>query len=305
MATTSTEALTIAEAVDLFLAEKIAQDMSVRTIQTYRERCTCFTIWLAERRISGVEQLTPRIMIGYLTALQRRGYSPFTVASYFRGVKVFCAWLVKRKLLDNDPAADLHPRVPKDHRPASYTPAQITALLSACEGRDGLRDRALLLVLFDTGLRVSELCSMQRAMITGSGRFTVRGKGNKYREVQLSPYTQTVLTGYLGQRQDRQPCVWLGRQGPLTRLGVHRIVVRRAEAAGIRDQVRRLVHSARATFARAFLKGGGDLKSLADLLGHAGLEMAAFYGQSDKDELMERKLAINPLAVLLPETRDL
>lgn len=277
--------------VDQFIDAKIAAGLSPRTIGTYRQRLGYFTDWLGDRAI------TRAALRSYLRYLQDQGITPTSRASYFRDVSVFCNWLVEERIWDASPAYKLAPKVPKK-LPASYRPEHITAMLAASD----TRDRALIVMLLDTGLRVGELCSLRRDAIHWSdGSFRVIGKGNKERQGWLHPYTLELLHAYLDTRRDTDPALWVGRKGPLTIWGVHQIVERCAESVGIRGEVRRLVHSFRATFAKNYLKAGGDLESLRRLLGHEDIAMSAHYAQLNDSELAEKKRNVNPLGMALRE----
>jgi integrase/recombinase XerD len=274
-----------------FLEAKIAAGLSPRTISTYRQRLGYFTAWLAEREV------TRPVLRAYLKHLQEQPtLTASSRAAYFRDVSVFCNWLVDERIWDASPAYKLAPKVPKT-RPASYRPEQIVQLLAVCK----TRDRAIIVMLLDTGLRVSELVSLRRRDIDWtSGAFVVIGKGNKPREAWLEPYTVELLHKMLAEREDDDAALWYGRRGPLTIYGVHQVIERRALEAGIRGDVRRLVHSFRATFAKNYLRAGGDLESLRRLLGHEDIAMSAHYAQLADDELRDRKREVNPLRYALP-----
>ena len=272
-----------------FLDAKTAKGLSPKTITTYRERLARFSAWLGDRSITRAN------LRAYLADLQREPLSKATVAAYFRDVKVFCGWLVEEEILTTNPTWKLGPKVPK-RLPASYTPAQIARLLDISDARD----RAIMLVLLDTGIRAGELCGMRRNRLNlTTGEFTVIGKGDKERFVALDAYTVRAVKLYLGTRTDDHPALWMGRIGPLTRSGVLQMLYRRTREAGIRQEVRRCTHAFRATFAKLYLQRGGDLGSLADLLGHTTLEMAKHYGQLVHAELAEKKRRVNPLRAVL------
>ena len=281
------------ELVDQFLADRVALGRSPKTVQTYRERLARFTAWLGDRPI------TRATVRGYLADLQQQPLSPVSVASYFRDVKVFCLWLVEEKILTDNPTRKLAPKVPK-RKPASYSVEQITQLLTVCDERD----RALIIMLLDTGLRAGELCSLDRADVDWrTGAFRVIGKGNKERTAWLSAYALETVRVYLDTRTDDDPALWIGAKGRLTRYGVRQMLARRARQAGIRGDVRRLTHSFRVTFAKNYLVAGGDLESLRRLLGHSSIAMAAHYAQLAEDELADQKRRVNPLARAIPEAR--
>lgn len=271
--------------VESFLDAKFAAGRSVRTIEAYRQRLGYFTTWLHTREITRVT------LRGYLKHLQEQELSDTTRASYFRDVSVFCNWLVDERVWDSNPAYKLALRVPK-LMPANYSTEQIARLLLVCD----LRDRAAILILLDTGIRAGELCSLRRDSVDQAGVFVVHGKGNKDRRVFLSCPAREALAEYVTTRRDASPWLWPNRYGePITRNGLYQAIRRAAVRSGIRDETRRLVHAMRITFARSYIQEGGDLSSLAALLGHSSLTMTQHYAQLDDDELGELKARINPL----------
>lgn len=280
--------------VESFLDAKHAAGLSVKTMTTYRQRLGYFLAWSDDRALNRDN------LRFYLAHLQRQPrLSKATVAAYFRDVAVFCGWLVSERLLDANPAYKLGPKLPK-RRPPHYSEYHVRQLLAVCDARD----RAIVIVLLDTGLRASELVSLNRSAIEWeTGAFTVIGKGDKERAGWLSPYAQDVLCDYLDGRHDRNPAVFVGTKGRLTPIGVHKMLHRRAEQVGIRDDVRRLIHSFRVTFAKSFIQEGGDLESLRELLGHADISMSAYYAQLADSELAERKHQVNPLGRMIPGAR--
>jgi site-specific recombinase XerD len=273
-----------------FLAAKTAAGLSPRTISTYSLHVGHFVAWLDGRAI------TRPIIRAYLTDLSATK-SPVTVSNYIRDVSVYCAWLVEEGILDINPTTRLKPKVPK-RRPASYGKRHITALLDGADPRT----KALIIVLLDTGLRVGELVSMtQDSVDMVTGHFTVIGKGNKERSGWMSAYALIALRAYLVSRDDADAALWRGKRGALTESGVYQIIKSRAEAAGIRGELRRLIHGFRATFAKFYIRRGGDLESLRRLLGHESIAMSAHYAQLADDELGEHKAHINPLAGAIDE----
>lgn len=275
----------VVELTEQFLDAKIAAGRSSRTVEAYRQRLGYFTTWLRDQEITRVT------LRGYLKHLHDQELSGTTRASYFRDVSVFCNWLVEEKFWDSSPAYKLALRVPK-RRPACYTTAQIARLLMVCDKRD----RAAILMLLDTGLRAGELCSLGHDSIDAAGSFVVHGKGDKDRRVFLSRPARDALAEYVTARRDTSPWLWPNRYGePITRNGLYQAIRRAAVRSGIRDETRRLVHAMRITFARSYIQEGGDLASLAALLGHSSLTMTQHYAQLADDELGELKARINPL----------
>lgn len=280
----------LADLVALFLQDRIAKGMSPHTIRGYRDTLRSFARWAGDR------PLTRATLRDYLADLQQRRLAPHTVHSYFRDVRTLCSWLTQEELLSEDIARKLIPRLPK-RRAASYSADQITRLLAVCD----VRDRALVIVLLDTGLRRAELLSLQRRDIGITGGFTVIGKGDKERTGELSPYALYALWDYLGTRDDNHPCLWYGDQGPLTDHGLYERIKVLCVRAHIRGSVRKLIHGFRATFAKNYIRRGGDLESLRQLLGHADIKMSAHYAELAQIDVDARKRQVNPLAAMVPD----
>lgn len=285
--------------VEDFLTAKIAAGCSARTIEAYRHRLARFRDWL-QQKPPDQQTLDRRTLRAYIAALQADPkLGPVTVAMYFRDVAVWCRWLVAEGELDHNPAAGLKIKIPH-RRPPSYSDDHALALLAVAT----IREQAIIHVLLDTGLRVSELVSLRRDSIDwGTGSFVVCGKGNKEREGWLEPESIAALRAYLATRTDSDPALWYGRTRALRVNSVHQAMARTAIRAGIRPEVRRLLHSFRATFAKNYLLGGGDLKSLADLLGHTTITMAAHYAQLASQDLAYKKHQANPLGRVLKQKK--
>lgn len=280
-----------ADLMDQYLAEKRVLGCSPATLRAYAQRLTRFLSWLGDR------PLDRSSVRSYVDGLYLEELSPETIADYMRDVRTFCNWLVREELLCSNPVQGLIPRVPQ-RRPESYSLEQLHALLDGCD----MRERAVLLTLLDTGLRAAECCSLRRDKLDWStGQFVIVGKGGKERAGWLSPAALAALRGYVATRRDDDPALWYGRRGPLTAFGLYQLVRRRSVAAGIRGDVRRLLHAFRATFAKHYIQRGGDLESLRRLLGHSSIAMSAYYAQLADAELGAKKAMVNPLGMVIDD----
>ncbi len=171
----------------------------------------------------------------------------------------------------------------------------VERLLNAPQGNSikALRDRAILETLFSTGLRVSELCSMDRFINLNRGEMTIRGKGEKLRIVFLSDRARSAIKNYLDKRQDADEALFisishgghpkvLGRINPRT---VQRLVNKHARAAGITGKV--TPHQLRHQFATDLLLNGADLRSVQELLGHSNISTTQIYTHVTNKELRD------------------
>lgn len=166
------------------------------------------------------------------------------------------------------------------------SPEELARLLGAPKGNDAktLRDKAILELLFSTGLRVSELCSLTRDIDFQSDSFTIRGKGDKARVVFLSDEAKNSMKKYLDKRSDVEEALFIKVGGKekaeneehgLTRRSVERIVRNYAIKAGITKKVS--PHVLRHCFATDLLQNGADLRSVQVLLGHASINTTQIY----------------------------
>ena len=171
----------------------------------------------------------------------------------------------------------------------------VERLLNAPQGGSlkSLRDRAILETLFSTGMRVSELCSLDRFINLSRGEITIRGKGEKLRVVFLSDRARAAIKNYLDKRQDADEPLFisishgkdpkiLGRINPRT---VQRLVNKYARAAGITGKV--TPHQLRHQFATDLLLNGADLRSVQELLGHSNISTTQIYTHVTNRELKE------------------
>ncbi|MDO8515908.1 MAG: tyrosine-type recombinase/integrase [bacterium] len=170
---------------------------------------------------------------------------------------------------------------------------ELERLLATAKGnklRD-LRDRAILEMLFSTGLRLSELCNLDRYVDLVRGEFSVRGKGDKLRVVFMSDGAKRALKNYLAKRGDTEPKLFVSLDrsgkviGPITPRAVERLVDNRAREAGIPKKVH--PHQLRHSFATDLLINGADLRSVQELLGHANVATTQVYTHLTNKELKE------------------
>ena len=169
------------------------------------------------------------------------------------------------------------------------TPEELNRLISAPDTNElkGLRDRAILELLFSTGLRVSELCSLPRDISLKTDEFSIRGKGEKIRVVFLSSEAKTAVKNYLDKRNDMDDALFVQTANPnsekvqklktlrLTPRSIERIVKHYAIKAGISKKV--TPHTIRHSFATDLLSNGADLRSVQALLGHSNIATTQIY----------------------------
>jgi site-specific recombinase XerD len=285
-----------------FVLTKQTDGKSLRTVQFYRDNLKRF-LWYTEQQkwSDDVRLLTEwqiREFLGYVAnATNRWGLtgngsetssrkaSHTTVHHYYVTLDCMFTWIVAQGFLKISPTERIKVARPKMKVIQPYTVDEINKMLAVCD-RDyehnakflGSRNKALVLVLLDSGVRLSELTGMKVGGIdTTNGHVKVTGKGNKERVVRIGKIAQKALWRYLMHRPDNG-CyqLWLGEEGkPLRNVGVQNSIQRLKKRAGINGDGS--VHRFRHTFALNFLRVDKNVFNLQYLLGHSDLDMVRRY----------------------------
>lgn len=217
-----------------------------------------------------------------------------TQAYYVIVLRNFLKYMIKRGVDVVSPEVIELPKIPaRQIQVMEYS--DLERLLDAPKGTDlrAIRDRAILELLFSTGLRISELCALDRSIPIDRGEFTVRGKGEKLRVVFISDRAKKVLKEYLSKRVDPEPELFPSLSkgsrpkivGRITPRAVQRLVSLYARMAGIPKHI--TPHQLRHQFATDLLMNGADLRSVQELLGHANISTTQVYTHVTNKELRE------------------
>jgi integrase/recombinase XerD len=241
----------------------------------------------------------------YLESLAAAGLSARTAARRLSALRQFHLFLYREKHRTDDPTAELdRPKLGR-RLPRVLSVAEVAALIEAAAAApppEGLRDAALVELLYGSGLRASEVITLPRAAFrAGTEALLVRGKGGKERLVPLGPRARAAVAAMLVAEaaRKRPPSRWLfparGAAGHLTRQTLGLVVKRAALAAGI-DPARVSPHVLRHAFATHLLEGGADLRVLQTLLGHADIATTEIYTHVSEGRLAATVAAHHPLA---------
>lgn len=286
---------TVNEAViDRFLdALWLEQGLSENTLTAYRTDLRHCQRWLQQKQALPLEQAAAGDLLAYLAALHAG--SARTAARRLSSLRRFYAWLVREGQIDADPTARIQaPRLGRS-LPKSLTEAEVEALLGAPDTGTslGLRDRAMLEILYATGLRVSELVTLQIAQVNlRQGVVRVSGKGNKERLVPLGEealnwlqqYLEEARAGLLHGRQTE--ALFPTRRGAaMTRQAFWYLIRRYAVLAGINKSLS--PHVLRHAFATHLLNHGADLRVVQMLLGHSDVSTTQIYTHVARERLKQ------------------
>jgi site-specific recombinase XerD len=270
-----------------FLRHLRAEGRSAATLRLYGQAVRFFSRWLeGQGRVAVLSELNRAAIREWLAVLSDT-HEPGTVKVRYRGLHRFCSWLVEEGELDNNPMATLSPPILKMKPVPVISDHELAALLKACNGREfaDRRDEALIRLLLDCGVRISEACGLGVDQLDlDQGMAVVKGKGNKIRPIYFGARTARALDRYVRMRAAHRwahlSALFLTQRGALSPDGARDRVKYRGELAGIDDLH---PHRFRHTFAHDFLMSGGQERDLKRLAGWSSDAMLERYGASAAD----------------------
>ena len=292
---------------------------SAKTIGWYRQKLDYFVAFLRGKRIPlELQQIGAHEIRRFIQHLQtevqagennphrpteEHGLSPQTVAGYVRTLRAFFSWATREGFLAEHPMKLVKtPKVPSQVMPF-FTDDEVARLLNVPKKTTttGKRNYTMLLILLDTGVRISELLNLQmKDVYLEGGFFIVRGKGSKERIIPLGQSSRRALVEYTRKYRidpslPNADHVFLTMAGyPMKPDYFYKIMAQACHAAGI--QGKRLgPHTCRHTFARNFLLNGGDLLTLQRILGHSSLEVVKLYVHLDTNDLLAQQWKFSPM----------
>lgn len=259
------------QVLESYLRDRRIAGRSPRTIRDYQDELTAFIKFLRSRCHSlDIREVASSDVTGYLAQLQDLGRAETTVNRAYGNIRAFFNWALKREMLGSNPCRHLDaPKVGKIVKPIMSN-EQFQHLLSLCPLNrfTGSRRAAMLMLLRHSGIRLGELAGlMQTDLDWDHNRAKVVGKGNKERIVPLKPEVQRYMLNYLDYRDDDEPELWLGFQGPMTYAGIQKDLSKMFDRAGFRGVLKDSTHIYRRTWALGELEKGMDVVDLSVLGG--------------------------------------
>lgn len=258
---------------------------SPATRTAYRGDVAAFAEWMGRSGVAGPEGVDRMYLRRYLASLGTRRLARATVARKAAALRAYFSWLLRQGRIGSDPARSLRAPSGGGRLPRVLSGGEMATLLDAPAGSAlDRRDLAVLELLYAAGLRVSELCGLDRGDVDLRGRtVTVLGKGGKQRRVPIHDTAVAALRAWFEAGRDElagpPEAVFVNQRG--ARLGprdVRRILDRRAAAPTH-------PHALRHTYATHLLDGGADLRVVQELLGHASLATTQVYTHVSKERL--------------------
>jgi len=285
----------------------VERGASANTTSAYRRDLDAYADFLLDRGVTDPGRVTRDDVVAFVGHLQASGLAPASVERKVAAVKSFHKFLVRDGVTENHPTASM-PLPKKPQRlPDVVSIEAVEKLLEQPfpEGPVGMRDRAILEVLYGCGLRASEVVGLDLADLELSDGFIrVFGKGGKERAVPVAGAALTALQDYLAharrylkskgraKRQDPEAVFVNVRGGRLTRQTVFAMV----RAYGGRVGLDLHPHTLRHSFATHMLEGGADLRALQEMLGHSDISTTQVYTHVDRSHIREEYLSTHPRA---------
>lgn len=268
--------------------------LSQNTLESYGRDIRQFSDYLQGMGITYFD-VSKATVIAYLIYLQKKGRATSSISRSLAGVRSFYQYLYNNKLIDKDPTLNLEsPKIEKK-LPQILTVSEVELLLKQPDTSDckGSRDRCMLELLYATGIRVSELVSLNTDDVNMDLCFLkCSGKGMKDRVVPIGSMAVKALEEYTGKHRNallkdrNEKALFLNFHGSrMTRQGFWKIIKYYAKKAGIDADI--TPHTLRHSFAAHLIENGADLKSVQEMLGHSDISTTQIYTQITKNRLKE------------------
>ncbi|WP_336646294.1 site-specific tyrosine recombinase XerD [Microbacterium sp. USHLN186] len=294
-------------ALDAYLRHvTIERGLSAHTVAAYRRDLGVYLAWLSGQGVQTTDAITAQTVAAFIA--ERAGAEPppaaTSLARLQSAVRGWHRFLAREGIEQDDPSVRLRPPKTPQRLPKALTIEQVERLLAAPSPDEpiGLRDRALLELLYATGARVSEAVSLDVDDLAHGEVLRLRGKGDKERIVPVGSYARAAVDAYLTRVRPQLAAkgratarLFLGARGaPLSRQSAWLVIRSAAERAQITSEVS--PHTLRHSFATHLLQGGADVRVVQELLGHASVATTQIYTHVSVDALRDVYATSHPRA---------
>ncbi|MCU0666809.1 MAG: site-specific tyrosine recombinase XerD [Candidatus Omnitrophica bacterium] len=282
------------ELIDSFLDYiSVERGLAVNTINSYRDDLEAYFAFLESQKIALLSQTNRNNISGFMLKQKDRGISAVSISRRLAAIKSFYRFLVRERVLKEDPTSLVDSPKLWKKIPETLSLSEVEALLNAPDSRDtqGIRDKAILEILYATGMRVSESAHLKLKEVNlDVGFLRCIGKGNKERVVPVGKkaiacvrkYLESSRPKLLGKKESEY--LFISRLGGrLSRQSLWKIIQRYSRQAGIKKHIK--PHILRHSFATHLLEHGADLRSVQEMLGHANISTTQIYTHINKDRL--------------------
>lgn len=262
----------------------VERGLAMNTLESYGRDLRQYSQYL-EQDAASLDGASRQTIVNYLMHLQRQGKATATIARRLAALKAFYQFLVRQKYVAADPTVNLESPKLEKRLPKVLTVREVELLLQQPDPSQaaGLRDRAMLEMLYATGIRVSELVALNYDEVNlEMGYIKCRGRGSKERVVPMGSLAVRSCREYLENgrprlaKEESEQALFVNHHGRrLTRQGFWKIVKKYADDARIEKEI--TPHTLRHSFATHLLENGADLRSVQEMLGHADISTTHVY----------------------------
>lgn len=273
----------------------VERGLAQNTLESYGRDLRQFQSYLQNSQMDILKDSSRNTILTYLNNLQNKGRAVSTISRNLAAIKSFYQYLVRERYLEKDPAANLESPKLEKKLPKILTIAEVEELLKQPNAflPAGLRDKAMLELLYATGIRVSELISLNISDVNlDMGYIKCFGKGAKERIVPLGSIAAKCVQEYINKGRSKlvrtydESALFVNHHGNrLTRQGFWKIIKKYAQEANIVREI--TPHTLRHSFATHLLENGADLRSVQEMLGHADISTTQIYTHVTKNRLKE------------------
>ncbi len=260
---------------------------SKNTIASYKRDLVKLNNYLTDSGCQDIVHVTSTNLNSYVLMVEKQGMSTATVSRNIASIKAFFLYLLKQGVISEDPSETLKPPKIEKKAPVILTIEEVNLLLEQPNGTapKDIRDKAMLELLYATGIRVSELINLKVKDINLSMNFLQCHDDNKERVIPFTNETKEALEEYLKNARDamckeEQEYLFTNCQGsPMTRQGFWKIIKYYSAKAGIKKDI--TPHTIRHSFAMHLVNNGADLKSVQEMLGHSDISTTQIYAKAN------------------------
>lgn len=277
--------------------------LAFNTLQSYKRDIEQYILYLHELDHNTIMNTNKTTIIAYLLYLQKKGRATSTISRNLASIRSFYQYLSKNKIIENDPTVELEsPKVEKK-LPQILSTQEVELLLEQpkCTDLKGYRDKAMLELLYATGIRVSELINLNIHDINFDVGFVKCNKGNKERIIPIGSLALKALQNYTNKarknmvKNNDEKALFVNVNGSrLTRQGFWKIIKQYKNQAKIGKEI--TPHTLRHSFAAHLLDNGADLRSIQEMLGHSDISSTQVYAQIARNRIKEVYKKTHPRA---------
>ncbi len=282
---------------------KLEKNLSDNTLNAYSNDLYAFMRYMEETGINDPSEILPVHIRNFFKLLSDMGLSVRSAARYYSSIKGFFLYLLKNEYIKRNPVDRVEPPKLEKNLPDALSVADVNKILDVPDVSTelGLRDKAVLEVLYACGIRVSELINLKTSdLFFADDLIRVFGKGSKERLVPIGSSAVEWTTKYLKESRPllekklkSMNFVFLNARGSrISRMGIWKIVHFCSQASGIEKEVH--PHTFRHSFATHLLEGGADLRAVQEMLGHADISTTQIYTHLDKDYIKQMHRDFHP-----------